>query len=207
MKGIEMTDNNKKHANVIAECEKNRQNELLIRQEWLEFIQLVQPQFFVTVTFKEGVYEINGRKVTYDISDKKAVALINKLLYFVNSSLFRKRHARGKDHLKGFVVIEYQSNGNPHSHFLITNDISLEKIETSFRKNMNKVVFNPHTKLASHYHPFSERGFDIQEVYSDDVIPYILKDCDDPINLHQAMNLEGHETALLTADGIQFQRV
>jgi hypothetical protein len=207
-KGYEMPyttnhDNDKKHANVIAECERNRQNKLQLSTAWIDFTHNNEPRYLITITFKDGAFEINGRKVKYDISDRRAVKLLKKLMHFVNCSLFRRRYARGEEFLEGFVAIEYQQNGNPHFHMLITNDIPIDRLEAIFKKHLGKIVLDPNYTLSSQYHPLSELGFDITDVYSDGAAFYIRKDSGDPVSLEALGYMNRHETYLLTDDGIE----
>lgn len=136
------------------ELNPNEARKISLRSEWFNWMVKHKFKYLITLTVKESRFQAAKEKAT-----REAIAKWNELLYFVNSTLFRKRYSRGEEYLDGFFVREYQANNEPHVHLLIKNDLPLEDIKSAFESQL-KVSLCGLKKFKS----MSVKGFDIRPV-------------------------------------------
>ena len=138
-------------SNHLIALEKRKQ---ATKDGWKEWIKDQKVKYFLTITERESKFIRKAK------AQKQAtIQRFNELLYFVNSSLFRKRFSRGEEFLDGFFVVETQANGQPHVHCLIKNDLPFDSLLNAFRKQLDPKVRGD-TKFKS----LSMEGFNLQEV-------------------------------------------
>lgn len=127
----------------------------IYRQTWEELIIESKPNMFITITFKE----------MYDLGEKKAYELLNRLLHYVNEDLFGKKYKQKCEYLSGFGCCENQFNLTPHFHLILNNNnVDACKINHSFLGKIDK------------FHQMSTLGFDFQEINNEEVLAsYITK--------------------------------
>jgi len=157
--------------NYLRETVAQEDSRMAIQEEWKKWIKDEKVRYFVTITERESRFTRNS-----EAQKQATIRKFNELLYFVNSTLFRKRFERGEEFLDGFFVVETQKSGHPHVHCLIKNDLPFEKIRDAFCKQLD-----PKLRGKEKFKSLSMEGFDLQEVEQTDesyerLTQYLLKE-------------------------------
>jgi len=133
----------------------------LLREAWIDQVVAAEPTTFLSLTFLEPGIKTTGSSTRATVSEIQAVVTVNELFKRCNRSLF----GRGmRDYLRGYGCVEYQASGQPHFHFLLTNEVSCDRLRNVVEK-----------KLADAQESYRERGvrnpFWLMDAASVDVQP------------------------------------
>lgn len=106
------------------------------------------------------------------VSERKLLKETERLAHFINEKMYGKKYNQRQTGLKGFGAVEYQTNGNPHVHFALTNHLTYKQYG-----KLVKVLAKQVAKIST----FDMKGVDIRRIgQSDDdylsVGSYIAKD-------------------------------
>lgn len=143
------------------------------RRQLVTWLKQFDTSHLVTITF------------AVEVTFKYASTIAAKMMRMVNRDLVGKNNCK-RDPLKGFVISEYQHNGNPHFHLLINRHPRLE----SSKKDL-KTILDKKAKAYKHLTQvngknryvklLNSRGIDVRDYYEGILEEYLVKDmkCDD----------------------------
>lgn len=167
---LTLNRNNKNHSKTI------------LHSNYQTFLKDHIYSYFVTVTFR------------YDPNIVTANIYLNNLLHYVNSVYFGKNYKNIGKYINGFVAYEYHKSGSVHFHMLIERNPCFDYHSD---KHIEDVLYDKSKKVLSqsNYPVFSNKSFDVKDVYSDNIVDYAIK---------EGYQLNYDNISFLSKDGIIF---
>ena len=159
----------KMNTNYISEQQKYMDDclnkKMKLNDEMTKWLSKHEFKYFITVTF------------AFDINKKERINEMKSILRMLNNIYFNKKQKLNSEFIPGFIIMEKNGTRGLHFHILLQ-----EHSVFYAKRNKNRDFIDVFQDCCRRMCLFDkntinpEKGVDIQEVYSLDVIGYCLKE-------------------------------
>jgi len=140
---------------LLRELKRNKVKSYEGKKSYIEWLSSFKYEYFTTLTFK------------YPVSKDGAYSYLKFFLHLLNQKAVGKNYKK-KAPLIGFVVLEYQWNGNPHFHLVFKkNEFANSRYKDSicFSRLVDDCCSKVKSDSVSNYSVMYRKGVNVQPAY------------------------------------------